>query len=442
MVMKHATWVIALFGGLVSVGATAADKSVCAKRADEILQALQRGDAAAASAHFDAQVRAGLDGVRLMQVWQQALPGHFGAYQRADPAQVVHQGDLDMAVVPLQFANGPLRMSVACSADGQVTGLHFAPGAAPAALAPSADVQGLPGVQERAITVPAPFGGLPGALMLPSGKGPFPAVVLVAGSGPQDRDETIGPNKPFLDLARGLAAAGIASLRYDKRTVIHGAQLAKTVDDEVTVDALSAIRVLAAQPEINSKQVFLLGHSLGAMMAPRIGQRDPQLAGLILLAAPARSLLDVVAQQAREQGRLVGEPAAKIAASDAAIAAEQKQLAQADPDHPPQGSFGGAPQSYWLSLRDYRQVEVAGQLKMPLLILQGEGDFQVFPHDDFAQWQAAFKGRSHATFHLYPGLGHLFTPVGATGTVADYQAPAHVDARVIADIAAWIHART
>ena len=106
-------------------------------------------------------------------------------------------------------------------------------------------------VQPLAVT--SPLGPLPGVLTLPEGKGPFPAVVLVGGSGAHDRDETIGPNKPFRDLAVGLARHGIASLRYDKRTYAYGVQMAGkaiTVDDEVTDDALTASHVLGKQVQI------------------------------------------------------------------------------------------------------------------------------------------------------------------------------------------------
>jgi hypothetical protein len=176
-------------------------------------------------------------------------------------------------------------------------------------------------------------------------------------------------------------------------------------------------------------------------MAPRIAQRDPALAGVIMLAAPARRLLDVSAQQVREQGLRHGESPAQIEASEKAIAAEQQLLAEADPGHPPAGSFGGAPQSYWLSLYDYDQVAVAQHLPIPLLIMQGGADFQVSPTADFARWQQALAGQKRASFHLYPDLSHLFMPKGPSGTLQDYQAPGHVDAQVIRDLADWIRAQ-
>lgn len=201
------------------------------------------------------------------------------------------------------------------------------------------------------MAVKSPRGPLPGVVTLPAGKGPFPAVVLVAGSGPQDMDESIGPNKPFRDIAMGLAVQGVASLRYDKRTYVYGARIAGddlfTVDQEVTDDAVSAARMVATQPTVNPRREFVLGHSLSAMMGPRIGGRDPALAGLIMLAAPARSLLAVSAQQVREQGKRAGATEQQIAAGEQAIATEHMLLARADPKHPPVGAFGHAPQSYW-----------------------------------------------------------------------------------------------
>lgn len=329
----------------------------------------------------------------------------------------------------------------ACDAQDKISSYRFVPAEALSAKAVQAHVEA-GGVRVSPLDVPTPAGPLHGALTLPEGAGPFPAIVLVAGSGAHDMDETIGPNKPFRDIAEGLARAGIASLRYDKRTFDHpegGANL--VIDAEVTDDAVAAARLLARQKGIDATRVFVLGHSLGAMMAPRIGQRDPQLAGLVLMAAPARPLLDVSAEQVRELGARGQAMPAQVAAGEQAIVAEQKLLAGADPRRSPAGSFGGVPQGYWLSLRDYHQVEVAKDLRMPMLLLQGGSDFQVSPTLDFGRWQQDLAGRPHTAFHLYPGLSHLFMPAGRAGTLADYKAPAHVDAKVIDDIASWVKAQ-
>lgn len=321
------------------------------------------------------------------------------------------------------------------------TGLLMAASGTPALAGRPASGSNL--AREQALSVPSPPGPLSGTLTLPAGKGPFPAVVLIAGSGPNDRDETVGPNKPFRDLAQGLAAAGIASLRYDKRTLTYAKQLAGkpiTIDEEVTDDAVAALRLLREQKTIDPQRVFVLGNSLGALMAPRIGERDPRVAGLILLSAPVRFGLDTIVRQVGDMGRLQGLAAEEVARKVAPIVAARDAIARADPAHPPTGDFFHAPAAYWLSLRDYDAIETAKTLRMPMLVLQGGDDFQVSAEHEFSQWRAAFAHDPRVQLHLYPGLSHIFTPAGNPPAPQDIFKAGHVDATVIHDIARWITA--
>ncbi len=433
--------------GVLAVAMPALASATCEQRSEALLTALKADNYQAATANFDPQMKAALSADKLEQIWSDMLPLQFGTYDADAKGQVPKVKSATQIVTPLHFARAWLNMVVACNAQDEIAGLNFVPGSAPPdakADPPQRKVSGTWGVS-KPTQVESPLGPLPATLTLPQGQGPFPVVVLVGGSGAHDRDEAIGPNKPFLDIARGLAAAGVASLRYDKRTYTYPSKMADsenfTIDDEVSEDALSAVQQLGRTESVDPKRVFVLGHSLGAMMAPRIGKRAPNLAGLILMAAPARPLLDVSAQQLREQGQRSGASSADIAESKAAIDAERKLLAEADTKQPPKGSFAGAPQSYWLSLHDYDQVAVAQSLSMPMLILQGGADFQVSPKEDFVRWKKALKGHKQVAFHLYPGLSHLFMPAGKTQTIADYKVPGHVDGQVIGDIAVWIKAQ-
>ena len=297
---------------------------------------------------------------------------------------------------------------------------------------------------ERDMQVGQPPLTLGATLTMPRGKGPFPAVVLVAGSGPNDRDETIDPNKPLRDVAQGLAECGIAVLRYDKRTKAHPQNFIGkpyTIDDEVTDDAVAAIELLRKQPGIDPSRVFVLGHSLGAQMAPRIAQHDPNIAGLVLIAAPAHHLLDEMLRQLRYSASIDPAHTKKIEVQAAMAEAQRSQLAKLDPAHPGVAGPLGLPASYWLSLRDYDAIAAAKKLDIPMLILQGDSDYQVTPKDDFARWQDAFAHDPHVTLREYPGLSHLMMPAGDPPSPADYAKPENVDARVIADIASWIEAR-
>lgn len=417
--------------------------TTCIDRSHDLLTALTSGHYAAAAAHLDSRMKDALSPDTLKQVWEGQLPQQFGSYDSAASGQVTRISE-GGTVTPLHFANGWLDMKVACSAAMEISGLHFLPGQPPSGATPVTPKSGDWGTSTPTQVV-SPLGPLPATLTLPQGGGPFAAVVLVAGSGAHDRDESLGPNKPFRDIARGLAARGIASLRYDKRSFAYADKMAAdpdpTIDEEVTVDAVTAARQLAGTAHIDPNRVFVLGHSLGAMMAPRIGQRDAKLAGLIMLAAPARPLLDVSAEQVRELSQRMGATKAQTAASEQAIDSERELLARADPQHPPAGRFSGVPQSYWLSLHAYDQVAVAKTLAMPMLLLQGGSDFQVSPTLDYERWKKVLAHDSRVSFHLYPGLSHLFMPAGKSGTPADYEKAGHVDTRVIADIARWIKAQ-
>lgn len=412
----------------------------CAARAARILDSLRDGNGAAATSHFDARMRGALDGKQLIGIWRQ-LPAQFGAFQHAGAVEMRTRAGVAVAELPLQFAKARLAMTVACDGQGAVSGLHFAPRAAASTVLPP-----LPGgFRQQALAVPTPLGPLRGILTLPKGKAPFPAVLLVPGSGPQDADETIGPNKPFVDLARGLADAGIATLRYDKRSLTYGERVKDnprlTIDEEVTDDALSALGVLDAQPAVDGKRTFVLGHSLGALMAPRIAGRARHLAGAILLAPPERFGLGTLVRQVREIGRQQGVPPDQLERQVKLLQQAQATLAKADPAHPPTGTFAHAPASYWLSLRDYDAIEAARQAKVPFLVLHGLSDFNVTPAEGSQPWHAAFAHDPRVTLRTYPGLSHLFMPAGHPPGIADFTRPGHVDPMVVHDIATWVQAR-
>lgn len=307
---------------------------------------------------------------------------------------------------------------------------------------PPADYVDQSSFTEREVTIESGEWSLPGILAMPQGEGPFPAVVLVHGSGPNDRDETIGVNKPFRDLAWGLASNGIAVLRYDKRSFVYGRASVEdittfTVQDEVIDDALAAVNLLQGTEGINPQSVFVIGHSLGAMLAPRIAQQAPDLAGIVLLAAPGRSLIDVSLEQFDYLGTL---PENQVEEAQAVLEAYREELnaaAQIDESTDLNAVFFGAPTSYWLDLQNYSQVQVAQGLSLPMLILQGARDYQV-TMEDFAGWREALEDAPNVTFRSYPALNHLFLAGEGPSVPAEYNQPGHVPGEVINDLVNWI----
>lgn len=412
-----------------------------------LVENLNKGDYAAASAEFDDKMLAALPGNKLQETWE-GLLAQTGAFQNITGTYSQEASGYQLIFVTCVFEKAAIDVRVAFNSEGKISGLFFQPAKAgsstPASYNPPSYVQ-QNSFKETEVTVGSGEWALPGTLTMPVGNGPFPAVVLVHGSGPNDRDETIGPNKGFKDIAWGLASRGIAVLRYDKRTLVYGAKydqamLAKiTVQDEVIDDALSALNLLRSQAKIDPQRVFLLGHSLGATVAPRIATQDSSIAGLIMMAGISRPMEDVVLEQYEYLYNLDGE----LSASDKAeINVLKTQVAQVkDPglsvDTPANTLPLSMPAAYWLDLRDYQPAETAKTLSMPILILQGERDYQV-TMSNFKIFQDTLNGMSNVTLKSYPALNHLFIAGEGQPNPQEYNNPGHVAEEVIKDIADWI----
>lgn len=360
---------------------------------------------------------------QLKGMWQQ-LQQQLGACQSEEEWKQDSMQGMVLYYKDLVFKTTRLRFLVAFDADGRANTLRILP--APAEAKPVPAVLDSTRLEERPVEVVTDSFRLPGVVTLPRGGKGLPVVVLVHGSGPQDRDETIGPNKPFRDLAWMLAGQGIAVVRYDKRTYVYRDRSVAegqsiTPDEEVVNDALSAIRLASVLPFVDKHRVFVAGHSLGGLMAPRVASHTDLLAGVILLAAPARPLLKVAEGQMRYLASLNGG-----VTDEAAIQQQLRTFKQSVPD------------SYWDYLSEYQPVLTAHSLKLPLLFLQGERDYQV-TMEDFGLWQLGLFGKPGATFESFPTLNHLFMEGTGKSTPMEYNHPAHMSSLVADAIAAWIH---
>ncbi len=299
------------------------------------------------------------------------------------------------------------------------------------------------GFTERPVEITGGPVVLPGTLSIPTaGAGRYPGVIIVHGSGPSDRDMTIGPNAPHRDLAQGLAAQGVVVLRYDKRTSVAPAWFAEkifTVRDEVTDDARYALELLRRQPEVDPARTFVIGHSLGGMLAPSIAQEDGKVAGIVLLAGATRaSIADQFERQLdyiASLGGPGGEAAAKQRQAIVPLIAALRALTPAD-------SVSlvpvlGAPPAYHLDLVRRDPARIARELTVPILVMQGERDYQVTPAQ-LEDWLAVVGPSDRITVKRYPALNHLFLSGSGPSRPEEYVAPAKVSADVIRDLADWV----
>ena len=387
-------------------------------------------------------VRTALADGKLQKVWE-ALLEQLGARKLRTPLRGETIKDMPAVTSTLVFGLVAADARIWVDADGKISDFQVVPGTTPEDS--SEPLPSNAGFSESDFAVGDGARALPGTLSLPKGDGPFAAIVLVHGSGPADRDESIGPNKPFRDLAHGLAERGIAVLSYEKRTRAHPededfAAMDFTVDEETVNDALAAVAQLRADARINPARVFIAGHSLGALMAPRMAQRAPELAGLILLAAPARPLQDIVLEQVSYLAESDGEIDAEEQAGIDQMRSKAAAFASLSADTPASDTLFGMPARYWIDLRSYDPVAVAQEISQPMLIIQGGRDYQVTPDGDFSRWQAAFEGEPRVQLKLFPALNHLMIAGAGPSTLKEYALAGKVDAGVIDAIARFVDA--
>ena len=301
--------------------------------------------------------------------------------------------------------------------------------------------------KELNLPVPAMDGELPGILTLPTGDGPFPAVVLVHGSGPNDMDETIGNVKPFRDLAEGLAAKGVAVYRYDKRTYTFGMKMAEnhqgTLMEETVEDAVAAVQLLAQQDQIDASRIYVLGHSLGGNAIPMIDkmlkEQPASACGYVMMAGSPRNLGELMREQYEFLFTVQPELMEQAQMDKEAILSDLDRLNDLDSltdDDMVQGVY--AP--YWKWLAEYDQLKMAEEITKPVLVLQGEEDWQV-TMKDFGIWKEAFGDRENWTMISYPGLIHAMTPGVMNEASLNYTKAEKVDEKVIGDIADFILAQ-
>ena len=351
-----------------------------------------------------------------------------------------------MVKIPVTTEHGAFTLLATVSDEGWLGALQLAPAGAaqptePWQPPPYADAETF---DEEEITVGSGPLAVPGTLSLPRGAAPGPAVVLLAGSGSHDRDETLGRNKPFKDIAWGLASRGVAVLRFDKVTYAHASEVVKdrgfTLADEYVPDAVAAVRQLRQHPAVDADRVFVLGHSLGGTVAPRVAVAEPAVAGLVILAGGTQPMYWAAVRQFRYLDSL--DPAT-AGSAQATIEALTRQAATVDSPSlslstPDSELPFGVPAAYWLDVRGYDPVAAAATLGKPMLILQGGRDYQVTVPDDLAGWEAGLAGRPEVTIRVYDADNHLFFPGSGPPTPADYEPAQHVDAAVVADIAGWL----
>lgn len=415
---------------------TAYSQDIYLKSAKKIASHLQSNETDSVHKYFEESLKEKLTAGQLKTVWTQ-LQMQAGTLLTFDEAQRDTSMVRPLYTVEMAFEKMNLQLRLPFDSLGQLVGFFMAPGKSKTVY--TSAVYDAKNYTEKALFVSSGKYKLKAILTLPDNSTNPPVAILVHGSGPHDMDETIDPNKPFKDLAVGFAKNGIATLRYDKRTFTYAKDFMGaaryTPDEEVNDDALAAIILCRETKETASSKLFLMGHSLGALMAPYIATQTKDLSGIILMGGNARPLEDVYYDQVNfilGQDSLTYDEQRKLADIRKQCDRVKQPLDETlDPSLLP---LQLAP-SYWNWLRTYKQTDVASKLSLPILILQANNDYQV-TKKEFELWKLALGKNKNVTFKDYPGLFHLF--IKGKGLPSDYEQTGHVEEQVISDMSDWI----
>lgn len=289
---------------------------------------------------------------------------------------------------------------------------------------------------------------LNGILTLPENfEKPVPAVVFVHGSGSSNMDEKVMKLTPFKDLAEGLGRLGIASVRYDKRSFAHGRKMLKkgnlTVKEEVIEDAVLASKLLKNDPRIDPEKVFIIGHSMGAMLAPRIDAEGGNFKGLILLAGTLDTLEGVLFRQLKEMKNGKSKIMSWIAsAQDKKFRKSFENLYELSDEEAKKIPYAnGVDLYYFKEMGLHRAADYLEKTEKPVLVMQGTKDLQVNVERDFGGYKRAFGKRDNFSFRLYEGFNHCFVPAiydDISKATKEFSKERHIGENVISDIANWI----
>ena len=302
---------------------------------------------------------------------------------------------------------------------------------------------------------------LAGTLTLPRGPGPFPAAVLIAGSGGHTRDESVFGHAVFLVLADHLTRHGIAVLRYDKRGLGgSGGDFATATSRDFASDAEASLAYLRTRPEIDPRRIGLIGHSEGGVIAPMVAQQDPSLAFLVLMAGSAVPGDQIIMAQARAIASAAGAPEAAVEANavierkflDAVMAARDRASAETAaravlkaaglPDAAIEAQARAASSNWYRFFLTYDPVPALRGLRLPVLAVIGSKDLQVPPALNLPAFRAALKSDPNAEILELPDLNHLFQ-TAQTGAPSEYgEIEETLSPKALDVITGWISERT
>lgn len=436
--MKKVHLVIIALGLNLSAFAQADDDYI--KRSQQIYEWVRENEFGKVVQEFDTNVAKRVDSLKMATAWKN-LTERVGGFVKVNDISSETDTNHTTVIQHSEFEKKPVDFKLVFGKDRRVKGIFFVPDIKKFVYDDPEYMDKEKFLEKRKYLITDEF-RLPALLSVPHKVQKPPVAILVHGSGPNDKDETVGNTKIFRDLAVGLASNGIAVLRYDKRTRNYAGKMQGnanklTVREETIDDVITAIRLAKLDSTLDSTRIFLIGHSLGGMLLPRIAAQSSNVKGIIMLAANARPMEDLILEQTRY---LLAKDTASEESKNIldSLTTNVERIKSLDASNL-NDTIGilGIPISYWLDLKNYDQVKTASKLKLPMLILHGSRDYQV-TDKDFMLWKDGLSRVKNVSFKSYPDLNHLFISGEGKSYPLEYDEPGHLDKKVLEDIKSFI----
>ncbi len=361
----------------------------------------------------------------------------YGRFKDMNEVYALSVGAYQYVMVPVECSVNNFNYQIAFDGNHNIVGFKYGEYAT---KKPAEDNTIPAGVSETEYSFASDGFILPGTLTVPEEERDFPVVILVHGFGPSDRDESIYGNKPFRDIAWALAREGIASYRYDKRSYLYEGRVsgntAVTIEDEVIHDVIAAAAMVKNLENVDSSRIYILGHSLGGYAIPRIAEEYAGIAGYILMAAPAQHVKEYILDQYEF---LAGEDETVTEEEQKELNNIKSEVSLLDkPEKIPENKLLlGAYKDYWVDLAGYNPIKTAEKITAPVLVLQGERDYQV-TMNQFNLWRENFKDANNWFFRSYASLNHFMITGAGLPDSSEYRKKSHVDELVTQDIIQFI----
>lgn len=365
---------------------------------------------------------------QILEQTEIAITRQLGAYKGNIETNQETEGKFKIIYYYSQFENEKLDIKLVFNSQHKATGFFFVP---------HKEFEKQQNNDPNNLNIPNDHIIIKGTFLNPKENKQKKIVIFLHGSGPNDKDETIGPNKPFRDIAEHFYQNGISSYRFDKRTLSYPETFTNnsTVEEEVINDALHIIDYFSKN--YKDYQLILLGHSLGGYLLPKIMEHKPNVSKLIFLSANARPLDKIIIEQLEymnviDSTNISTELIEQTKSQVALLNSNQFNLQTPNSKLP-----FGLSASYWKYLLDYKPLESLKKIGLPMFFVQGGKDYQV-TEEDFNLWKKTLQKCNKCQFKFYPSLNHIFITGGSPPSPADYNKKESVHISPLEDITSFI----